>query len=400
MKKFFFEGNLEASKSLMNRALVLESYAPELSIEGFSSSDDVKVLKNSLQALRSGEKEFWVGEAGTSFRFLALRLSREAGDFLLSGSERLLSRPIDELLLTLQQLNVRTELSKEGLRIQSTGLWPQNSSGLIQLQVDNLRSSQFSSAILLNSVNLPAPLELAVLNVHTSRAYLDMTLALCEKVGLKLTRSEQAEALFVRVPAMQKIQPQILPVEADASSCFALLGCAAVAGECLLGNWPLTRIQPDVSGLEALMKMGAHCELTSKGLRVKAGQRLLSLQWSFQNTPDLFPVLAVLASFAEGESCFEDFQVLKHKESDRLRNTMELLTKAGISCELRGEKLYIQGRGMEFQPEVFEFDTDQDHRMAMAAGIFQLRQPKINILQPEAVSKSFPRFWSILRGES
>lgn len=385
----------------MNRALILGSFNRELLIHGESSSADVQFLREALRILDEGGREFWVGDAGTTFRFLALRLSREPGAFLIRGSPRLFSRPYSELQDTLRQLDVEASMTERGFEVRSSGRWPQASSGVIEVRVDNSRSSQFSSAVLLSSLNLPADFELRVDRYQNSVGYLNMTLELMKRVGISFEHKVEGGQLLLRLPPRQRVNPGALQVDADASSGFAVLAAAALAGSCTITNWPQTALQPDEAGFEALRQMGVVCSLGKEGCHCHKPRRLAPIRWSFATTPDLFPVMAILAAFAEGESYFEDFASLEYKESHRLENTRKLLGAAGVQSYFENHGiLKIQGRGLHYEPPVFDFDPDHDHRMAMAAGLLKLRQPRIRIHDPEVVGKSFPAFWQILGVES
>jgi 3-phosphoshikimate 1-carboxyvinyltransferase len=92
---------------------------------------------------------------------------------------------------------------------------------------------------------------------------------------------------------------------------------------------------------------------------------------------------------------------LAYKESDRLAKTIELLHQGGFVASPKNDGLHIVGHGFRnLKPKNFRFDTDLDHRMAMAAGLMRLRGFGIDIWNSQVVSKSFPEFWGILEGEA
>jgi 5-enolpyruvylshikimate-3-phosphate synthase len=114
-----FIGHVPASKSIFNRALILQSFGPDLKICGVSDSDDVVKIKAGIKALKD-QAMIDCGEGGTVLRFLALRASREKGRHKLTGSVRLINRPQEELMKILSQLGVtgRTLTPLEdGLRV-------------------------------------------------------------------------------------------------------------------------------------------------------------------------------------------------------------------------------------------------------------------------------------------
>jgi 3-phosphoshikimate 1-carboxyvinyltransferase len=115
--------------------------------------------------------------------------------------------------------------------------------------------------------------------------------------------------------------------------------------------------------------------------------------------PDLFPVLAVVAAFAEGVTELYGAPHLKSKESNRIQKTSELLTLMGVENHPHETGMLIHGLGANFKPHSIVFDPDKDHRMAMAAGLARLKGFQIEITDEAAVDKSFPDFWKTLRGE-
>ena len=85
---FSFLGQIPASKSLMNRALVLKSFYPDFDVRGVSQADDVKLMQEGIKRLKNAF-EIQCGHAGTVLRFLAFRCSREVGQHILIGEKRL-----------------------------------------------------------------------------------------------------------------------------------------------------------------------------------------------------------------------------------------------------------------------------------------------------------------------
>ena len=88
--------NLPASKSISNRALILNAlaYSPH-DIENLSDCDDTRVM---LKALDSNDNTFDIGAAGTAMRFLTAFLAKTVGEWVITGSERMKQRPIKLLV--------------------------------------------------------------------------------------------------------------------------------------------------------------------------------------------------------------------------------------------------------------------------------------------------------------
>lgn len=386
---FEFSGRLQTSKSLMNRALIVKSFFPELQIQGFSNCQDVQVMQAALDQMTNGEV-IHCGEAGTVFRFMALRASREVGEFFITGAKRLLARPHVELYILLQQLGVQAVLSNEGLRIKSQG-WKTPDQ---PVKISTQQSSQFLSAVALSSWNLSQDLTVQTSGEFVSEGYWKMTAQLLIDLGLDL----QFDKNLIKVRSQQKIKKTILTLEQDMSSIFAIAAAAVIDGNASFLDIKLPSQQPDSIFIQFLQQMNVKILLNQSSISTQKTQEFGPLQAQLKDCPDLFPVLAALCAFAKGTSLLHGAPHLILKESNRLQNTFDLLKQAGVRAELQDYRLTIHGQGRDFRPCDFIFDPDQDHRMAMAASLFALVNSNIKIKEPQVVNKSFPEFWTILKG--
>lgn len=387
---FSFQGRVPASKSHYNRALIVKSFFPQLRLWGDSRCDDVQILQKALKDLATGQTHLNCGEAGTVIRFLALRVSRLPGRFLLVGSERLLARPQAEITRSLEQLGVHCDLTPQGLEIIGQG-WQCPKTPLV-LRID--QSSQFASALLLSSWQLPWDLHFEFVGVGVSQGYWQMTLDFCQSLGMKIEKIDHPQGPRFRIPAGQTVTASEAAIESDYSSAFAVAALAAIFGQAELAGFSTDSLQPDAVFPEILKKYGANVRSVPARILVANQGELLGQTVSLQNCPDLFPVLAALSAYAKGESRLVNAPQLAFKESNRIVKTAELLKRAGVRCEILPDGLIVHGQGKSFQPSDFVFDPDHDHRMAMAAALFRHRNRAIHILNPEVVNKSYPEFWT------
>lgn len=350
---------LEASKSLLLRYLIIQSYAREtLQIIGDSSCDDVIKMKEALNDFPKNKK-LDCGSAGAVLRFLTLRCSREAGEFQLTGTKRLLERPNAPLFQILGQLGVNG--------------WQEPSS---PIHIDCHESSQFASALLLNAWELPFPLRFELSEARVSDGYWRMTLFCVRECGMEVLEGTNNDYL---VPANQKVRVHSVVVESDASSAFALACVAAVSGEVKIPDFPKNSLQPDAIFPEILKAMNVPIAWENgNNLVVGKSKELRPISINLQNTPDLYPGLAVLAFFAKGKSQFDGIGHLAGKESNRIAKVAELLERMK-------------------QGAPFVFDPAEDHRLAMAAAVAKAGGIPVTILHPEVVAKSFPNFWECLQ---
>ena len=370
----------------MNRALVVQSLNPDLQITGTSHCDDVVLLKSALDDLARGQTQFHCGDGGTTFRFLLARLSREQGEFEITGSERLLSRPHEPLYQAIGQLGGVIDTSSTSVRLKSSG-WsiPQ------RLDLSLVYSSQFVSAILLSSWGLEQDLVIQTGTLPTESTYLDMTLKLLEQLGMAISRT--TESLCIKSGA--QLSKHRIEIEPDISSVFAVVAFALKKGGVEILGFPKESLQPDYCFLDIIEAMGGSYQLDAKSLKVEEQTDLKPISWDLQKSPDLFPVLSVLLASVPGTSQLSGLESLQYKESNRLKQTQELLTKLGIEWAMDQGRFSIFGQNSWPTPNVGSFDPDHDHRMAMAAGLAKYLGADILILNPEVVNKSFPSFWEV-----
>lgn len=383
-----YRGEIPASKSILNRLLVVQSFAPSLTVSGESDADDVVKMRSGLRSLMRGEPAD-CGAAGTTLRFLALRASRLSGVHHLSGSLRLFERPQSELTRLLAQLGCESSLGPQRFTVRGEG-WREPIGG--EIVVDRSVSSQFASALFLNAWDLPFDLRVRFSGDAVSESYLAMTLELLRRAGMKIDPIDGG--LVVR--AGSRVTTSSLVAEPDASSAFAVAAVAAARGvECEILNWPADSLQPDAVFPMILREMG--CDVSAGDvLRVSRTGPLHPTEFNLRDAPDLFPVLAVLCSLADGSSRLYGAPHLAHKESDRIAKTAELLKSLGRRVRVQSDGLEIEGSSSRTFPRRFTYATDHDHRLAMAAAVAVAAGADVEILDKRVVEKSFPGFWSAI----
>lgn len=387
MSSFEFNGAIESSKSLFNRALIVQSFFPSLDVKGQSNCDDVRAMKKAILTLIR-KQPVDCAAAGTVMRFMAFRAAREKGVHKLTGSERLLSRPQAEISYVLNQLGVQATTEKDGVVIKSEG-WKKP---MMPVIVRRENSSQFASGLALSAWELDFPLDFKFSGSLVSEPYWEMTVEFVRSLGMEIERKGDVWS----VPPGQKLQNNIYVVEPDYSSMATIAILGVLFGQATFTNLGSESLQPDFQFPSLLKSLGVQPQRSGGDTSFSQTSSLRPLKISMANNPDLFPSMAVLCSYAVGDSILSDAPHLINKESNRIEKTAELLKKAGIRTWSVDGGLGIEGRGREWTPRNFEFDPDQDHRMAMAAGIYKFHSPDIRVLDQGVVEKSFPDFWRIL----
>jgi 3-phosphoshikimate 1-carboxyvinyltransferase len=399
---------LPGSKSYTQRALILAALADGESIlaDALRSEDtghtaeglekfgarifwetDALRVQGTGGSLKSGEESIFVGNSGTSMRFLTALAALKKGITVLDGSERMRKRPIADLLDGLRALGAKAYF-KDGngcppLVIESQGL----RGGVAKIRGDE--SSQFLSALLMVAPYALGDVSVEVTGDLSSRPYVDMTREVMSAFGVK-TESQGYHSFFIK--AGQHYVPRRYWIEGDASTASYFFSAAAVTkGRVRVENFPTASVQGDVSFLQILEKMG--CEVIRGDTWAEVhGKELRGIEIDMNATPDLVPTLAVTSAFARGKTIIQNISHLRFKESDRIGALMEELKKMGIQVEEGEEWLAIEGGGAHGA----EIDTHDDHRLAMSFAILGLVVPGMKIKGEECVAKSFPDFWKTL----
>ena len=369
---------------------MVQSFFPSLRVNGKSRAEDVLKMQEALQALARGESCFDCGEAGTVLRFLALRVSREAGVFELQGSRRLFERPQEELARVLRQLGVTCRLEESKMTLESGGWRPQGDTLLVPCG----KSSQFLSAVVLSAWRLPFDLYVSPENLSFSKAYYQMTRRFLEEIGMTFKDWDQDFCVLKN----QELKAESVDLEPDMSSCFALAAVAAVSGQMVLTDFPQESLQPDFYFLQILKTMGVPVDAVGGRLKVLRAAQLEGVRVSLKDCPDLFPVLSALCALAEGPSELRGAPHLRFKESSRIEKIKELLEKAGSRVLEHEDGLSITPS--KDRKSGFVFDAEGDHRLAMAAAVLLKAGYEFDLRSPQVVSKSFPEFWTAVGMEN
>ena len=253
-----------------------------------------------------------------------------------------------------------------------------------------MRPANSFRALLLSAWELPFPLTIDLPTRRISGSYLALTQAICARAGMTFLGDEGR----LVIPAGQRVRPGSYPVPPDQGAAYALAAAAALTGKRLLP--PLDRSQPDGLYPELLLALGVPCQELPEGLLVGRAEALRPLERDLGQAPDLVPVTAVLCALASGRSRLFGAPQLAWKESDRIARSAALVRALGRSCEEASDGLVIHGRAGPGAPGPVPFDTDQDHRLAMAAGVALAAGFGLRLSDPTVVAKSFPRFWEEL----
>ncbi len=378
--------NLPASKSISNRALILDAlaYSP-YEIENLSDCDDTNVLINALD---SNDTTFDIGAAGTSMRFLTAFLSKTVGEWIITGSERMKQRPIKLLVEALNYLGAKIEyIEKTGyppLRIFGSAL----TGGEIHLQ-GNV-SSQYISALMMVAPTMQIGLKIVLEGKIISKPYIKMTMEMMGEYGVEVDFNN--DTIIIE---QQEYQPITYKVESDwsaASYWYEILAFVGKGGIYLNGLNP-NSYQGDSKVAELFNSLGVSTTYMSDGVLLTPNNTEITfMEYDFTDQPDLAQTFAVTCCMKGIPFNFSGLESLKIKETNRIEALINELQKLGFLLFEPAEGMLAWDNERCVITEPVSISTYDDHRMAMAfAPVALLR--RIIIENPEVVSKSYPNFW-------
>ncbi|MCE1199763.1 MAG: 3-phosphoshikimate 1-carboxyvinyltransferase [Marinilabiliales bacterium] len=388
------EIRLPASKSISNRALLLNALSySSYPIKNLSDCDDSVVMNRVLE---SDTNHFDIGHAGTAMRFLTAYLSKIVGEWHLTGSDRMKQRPISILVEALRKMGALIEYTgEEGyppLKITGTAL----KGGIIEL--DGSISSQYISALLMIAPVVQNGLTIRLLNRITSRSYIEMTLQLMEKYGIRSYWSGNE----IRI-AQQPFKPAPISVEADWSGASYWYAMAALSGSCdlKLEGLLLKSLQGDAVQAEWFEKyFGIRSRQDGSSVRLTQGKPipLRKLSLNFIENPDIAQTFAVLAIGKRLPFHFSGLQTLKIKETDRISALQRECSKLGALLT-EPEPGVLAWDGI-IREDLKEADpliaTYHDHRMALCFAPAAFFEKEIRLDDAMVVTKSYPSFYEDL----
>ncbi len=388
-------GELQApsSKSYTHRGLFLG-----LLVDGVVTLEDplkCDDTRHTLQAVREfgadcewekiendgkiEKAEIYAGESGTTARIALGIASLAEGSCIIDGAKGLRERPMSPLLDALDQLNVMIRSKNGRLPIEVKGKPSRN-----EVEISGQISSQFVTALMY--IGSRIGLDIKVIDGLVSKPYVDMTIEVLQRSGVQIEREDD----IFHVGGVLK--PTHLTIPGDYSSAAFFLAAGALHGDITIKNLFKESVQADSKIVDILERFEADMNIKESQINVVKSQ-LQGIECNCNDFPDLFPILTVLGTHAEGETVLTGKQ-LRYKESDRISNMVRNLKRMGADIEEFKDGVIVRKselNGATLKPK-------GDHRIAMALTIAALgAEGKSKIKGSKCVSKSYPGFFEDLK---
>ena len=386
-------GLLEA-EDVLNTARIVT----QLGAKAAKTATGWEVIGRGTGGLSQPDAALDFGNAGTGTRLMMGVVAGHDMTVEMIGDASLSRRPMGRVLTPLKQMGVAvTPADRDRLPLHFRG-----TSNLAPIEYTlPVPSAQVNSAILIAGIQAAG--KTTVIEPEATR---DHTERMLSYFGATVTREMRGHAAAITVTGHAELKGREVIVPTDPSSAAFLAAAALlvpgseVVIEGVLVNLTRTGFYTTV------MEMGGDVaflnERTEGGepiadIRVRAS-KLKGVTVPPERAPsmiDEYPVLAVLASFADGDTRMEGLAELKAKESDRLAATADGLTANGVSHKIDGDTLTVTGAKVVRGGGTVA--THLDHRMAMAFLTMGLASDRpVTVDDASMIATSFPTFRALM----
>ena len=359
----------------------------------FISKNDL--ILDSSDVLKEGEFIFDCGNSGTTTRLLSGFFARSNYQATLKGDKSLSKRPMKRIIEPLRLMGADIESNENKLPLKIKG------KKLNAITYNSpIASAQVKSCLLLAGLGIDD--ETVIYEPSLSRNHSEIML---EYLGAEIKTGKNEKGYFTKIKKSPLISKDI-EISGDISSAaFFMVGAAIVPDSSILIK--NVGINPTRTGiLDIFNQAGVDYKLLNKrkisneevcDISVKYTKNIKPFEIKGDMVPrliDEIPILALLATQAQGKTIVCDAQDLRNKESDRIKTITEAFKKADVEIKENIDGFEIQGK-KEINKEL-NLETFLDHRLAMTYFVLSLINKKETKIKGfDCVNTSFPEFLNL-----
>lgn len=382
--RYFFIGLLSRGLSLFKNPLKCnDSKASLEAVKKFGADANWNFIKSDGNP-KTPMNPIFCGRSGTTCRFATAIAALIKGPTILTGSEQLMYRPMKDLILALKSMGVKVKSNNYHLPITIYGGRIRNKS----IEISGLTSSQFISALLLLGCKIG--IDIFIKDDLVSKGYIDVTLDVLNNAGIKYYRDDYK--YFHVEPS--EIRGKLYVIPGDYSSVSYLIGMAAIGGKIKIYGLRRKDPQPDKKIIDIVGQMGAKVIWRNKYIEIRSNA-LEGIEIDCGDTPDLLPILSVLAAYAKGKTIIKNVGHARFKETDRIKTTFLNLREMGVRVYQKSDGLIIWGGNRRKKARFYSYG---DHRIALAFIIASLFLEEKSIIHDiDVINDSYPTFFNDLR---
>lgn len=379
-------GALTGGRFEIIRPLISEDTLATLSAMSMMGADVQKgngFMRIECPDLAAPRKSIDAKNSGTTLRLVSGIAALLSGKTTISGDESLQKRPMKPLLEALRELGAKCTGTGENEHppVSIRGPMTETSARL----PGNI-SSQFISSLLIACPMKPIPTKLEITGSQKSKSYVDISIHMLERFRIVIER----KANGFEIPGGQIPVGSRFAVPGDFSSAAFLLCAGAMTGSTVTVRGLDTSLpQGDIAIVDALRKFGAEVDMRKDSVTCSPDQRK-PFEFDVGDSPDLFPILGVLAATAKGESKLTGGEHLRFKESNRISTTAAMLRDLGVDAKAQDDGCIIRGTGRIRGGAI---ETQLDHRIMMSATVAGLvSEGGVSMEDEHSYAVSYPAF--------
>ena len=365
----------------------------EMGVKIEDKGDLVEIHGCGFDGLQEPQRPLDMGNSGTSMRLIAGVLAGRNFSAQMVGDDSLSKRPMDRISLPLRQMGVeiagQTERDLPPLTIHGNpNLKP------IQYQLP-IASAQVKSALIFAA--LQAQGESLIIEKDLTRNH-------TEDMLLQIGGQLKVDGKEIRVAGKQELQAQEVIVPGDISSAafWLVAGLIVPNSKITLTNVGINETRTGI--LDVIQAMGGKLSVSdvdevakSATITVESSD-LHGTEISGELIPrliDELPIIALLATQAEGQTLIRDAEELKVKETDRIQVVADALNSMGADIQPTADGMIIQGKTPLNGASVHTYG---DHRIGMMTAIAALlvKDGRVELERAEAINTSYPDFFAHL----
>ena len=367
----------------------------EMGVQIEDKGDLVEIHGCGFDGLQEPQRPLDMGNSGTSMRLIAGVLAGQNFSAQMVGDDSLSKRPMDRVSLPLRQMGVeiagQTERDLPPLTIHGNpNLKP------IQYQLP-IASAQVKSALIFAA--LQAQGESLIIEKDLTRNH-------TEDMLLQFGGQLKVDGKEIRVAGKQELQAQEVVVPGDISSAafWLVAGLVVPNSQITLTNVGINETRTGI--LDVIQAMGGKLSVSevdevakSATITVESSE-LHGTEIGGELIPrliDELPIIALLATQAEGQTLIRDAEELKVKETDRIKVVADALNSMGADIQPTADGMIIQGKTSLKGASVHTYG---DHRIGMMTAIAALlvKDGNVELERAEAINTSYPNFFAHLEG--
>lgn len=393
---------IPSSKSLCHRAIICAALAKGKStLTNIYESDDIQTTLNAVKSMGAEVKNLGHGKysidgtntfsnhdiiridcrgCGSTLRFLIPLAFCTDADVIFTGRERLAKRSLKTYTDIFDELKADYNSSSNDslpMTIKKGDL----SGNIIELESDV--NSQFLSGLLFALPLFPYDTEIRLPKAFKSKGYLDMTIDILEKFGIKIYNHKY---MIFRIKGNQKYTPCNYRAEGDFSHAAFYLAAGALGNFIVCNGLDIKTKQVDKNIIEIIEKMNGKI-VVENGAIAAIPTLLKGTEINISKNPDLLPAICVMATFAQGETIITGID----RDKERAANVANQLNSIGATIIEQHNRLIIEGSD---KISGGTSNTCDDHRIAMALAIASTCcENLISVEDSETINKSYPQFW-------